>query len=63
MSTFNQPVPTRISITVPFRVFAALRDQADREGRSTSNLGAFLLEKALSQLIEKEPVQGRLEGF
>jgi len=48
MSIFKQPTPTRISITVPWHVFAALRDRADEEGRSTSNLGAFLLELALS---------------
>ncbi|MBU6250941.1 MAG: hypothetical protein KGO47_07245 [Cyanobacteria bacterium REEB417] len=53
MSTFNQPVPTRITITVPFQVFSALRDRADREGRSTSNLGAFLLEQGLAALTKK----------
>ena len=38
----------RITITLPSRVFIALRDRADREWRSTSNLGAFLLEIALA---------------
>ena len=61
MSTYSQPVPTRISITVPFQVYTALRNQADIEGRSTSNLAAFLLERALVHFIEK-PAQGRLDG-
>lgn len=60
MSTTNrQPVPIRITITLPFTVFCWLRDRADREGRSTSNLGAFLLERALTADTEK-PAHGRL---
>jgi hypothetical protein len=39
----------------------ALRDRADHEGRSTSNLAAFLLEQTLLMLTEK-PALGRLEG-
>lgn len=62
MSISNQPVPTRVTITVSHRVFIALRDRADHEGRSTSNLAAFLLEQALPKATEK-PAQGRLEGL
>lgn len=54
----RQPVPVRVSITMPYRVFTALTVRADREGRSTSNLGAFLLEQVLSSETEK-PAQGR----
>lgn len=43
----RQSVPRRISVTVPGHVYEALRDRADREGRTTSNLCAYLLEKAL----------------
>lgn len=32
----------------------ALRERADREGRSTSNLAAFLLESALAVPNEKQ---------
>lgn len=42
-----QPVPQRISVTVPGHVYEALRDRADREGRTTSNLCAYLLEVGL----------------
>lgn len=59
--TYNQPIPTRISITVPFHVFTALRDRADGEGRSTSNLAAFLLEVGLSP-NEKRPAHSRPDG-
>jgi hypothetical protein len=62
MSIHNQPVPTRVTITVPFQVYAALRDRADYEGRSTSNLGAYLLEQGLVEPIKK-PAQGRQEGW
>ena len=61
MPTFSNRVPTRVTITVPYRVFMALRDRADHEGRSTSNLAAFLLEQTLLMLTEK-PALGRLEG-
>jgi hypothetical protein len=57
MSILNQPVPTRVTITVSYRVFIALRD---REGRSTSNLAAFLLEQGLEEAMKK-PAQGRLD--
>jgi hypothetical protein len=45
----KQPVPIRITITLPYQVFRDLQNQADQEGRSTSNLGAFLLENALGR--------------
>ena len=53
--------PAHLS-TVSHRVFIALRDRADHEGRSTSNLAAFLLEQALPKAIKK-PAQGRQEGW
>lgn len=54
----RQPVPVRVSITMPYRVFHALTARADQEGRSTSNLGAFLLEQALA-----EPTPATLPRF
>jgi hypothetical protein len=55
MSTYKQPVPIRITITVPYGVFTQLRDRADHEGRSTSNLSAFLLERALRSAADPSP--------
>ena len=38
----------RITITMPECVYRRLLGRADAQGRSTSNLAAYLLEKALS---------------
>ena len=38
---------TRITITVSHHLFEAITNQADYQGRSTSNLAAFLLEAAM----------------
>lgn len=58
-STFSQPQPTpqaadlafrtprRLSITLPHGAYQLLLERSDREGRSLSNLAAFLLETAL----------------
>jgi hypothetical protein len=40
--------PQRITITIGWQTFQRLRERADQEGRSLSNLAAFLLEKAIS---------------
>jgi hypothetical protein len=40
--------PRRITITMPYGAYQGLLDRSDREGRSLSNLAAFLLEKALT---------------
>jgi len=60
-NTPRQPLPTRVTITMARSTFMDLRDRADREGRSTSNLCAFLLEQAMEQAIKK-PAQSRQEG-
>jgi hypothetical protein len=39
--------PRRVTITLPFATFEDLQGRADGEGRSLSNLAAFLLESAL----------------
>jgi hypothetical protein len=41
--------PRRISITVPHHAFSALQQRSDVEGRSLSNLAAYLLEISLNQ--------------
>lgn len=39
--------PKRISITVSYEAYQRLLDRSDREGRSLSNLAAFLLESVI----------------
>ena len=41
--------PQRITITVSYALHQRLIDQADYQGRSTSNLAAVLLEAALAE--------------
>jgi len=43
--SFRKPV--RITITVPHSTHSALADRSDKEGRSLSNLAAYILENAL----------------
>jgi len=43
-----QKTPKRITITVPFAILNELIERSDYEGRSMSNLAAFLLEQGLS---------------
>jgi hypothetical protein len=42
------PKPRRITVTIPSKLYQYLVDRSDREGRSLSNLVAFLLETELS---------------
>ena len=39
--------PLRITITVPYSTHIALTQRSDEEGRSLSNLVAFILENSL----------------
>ena len=41
--------PKRISITIPHNAYEHLLRQSDQEGRSLSNLAAFLLESAIGK--------------
>ena len=43
--------PQRISVTLPHHVNEALIKRSSREGRSISNLAAFLLEQALLDMV------------
>ena len=43
----QQKAPKRITITVPFAILDQLVERSGYEGRSLSNLAAFLLEQAL----------------
>jgi len=42
--------PKRLSITIPYTVFGSLEQRSAEEGRSLSNLAAFLLEQSLHPL-------------
>jgi hypothetical protein len=44
--------PKRLTITLPFGTYQRLVDRSDHEGRSLSNLAAFLLETATSSQEE-----------
>ncbi|MEN9767283.1 MAG: CopG-like 1 or ribbon-helix-helix domain, 5 [Cyanobacteriota bacterium] len=39
----------RISITVPHHAFSLLQERSDQEGRSLSNLAAYLLESSMER--------------
>lgn len=43
--------PKRLTITIPYTVFSALEKQSSVEGRSLSNLAAYLLEKSLAAQV------------
>ena len=45
--------PRRLSITVPARVYAQLIEQSNHDGRSVSNLAAFLLKKSLTNGLQQ----------
>lgn len=45
----------RISFTVPFRVYTDLIQVSDHQGRSVSNLCAFLVEGGLHELKRSIP--------
>jgi hypothetical protein len=53
--------PRRVTITLPFSTFEDLQSRADGEGRSLSNLAAFLLESALKG-SETAPVVAAAPG-
>lgn len=44
--------PRRISVTLPYNAFSSLQSRSDEEGRSLSNLAAFLIESSLEDSRE-----------
>lgn len=48
--------PRRISVTLPEAPYRHLIERSLHEGRSLSNLAAFLLEEALQNVLESEQV-------
>ncbi|HEY9697116.1 MAG TPA: hypothetical protein V6D10_07635 [Trichocoleus sp.] len=43
----DPPVSKRIHVTLPDSIYEALERWADKQGRPTANLGAFLIEVAV----------------
>ena len=50
--------PRRLTITIPFHAHRAMLDRSDQEGRSLSNLAAFLLETALRATAAQDQRRG-----
>jgi hypothetical protein len=46
-----QRKPKRISITLSHSVWQQLLDRSDEEGRSVSNLTAFIIERGLAEFV------------
>jgi len=57
-----QRQPRRISITLSYHVHEALLSRSEEEGRSVSNLCAFLLEDALREPVRQFMVSGTTAG-
>ncbi|KEF43475.1 MAG: hypothetical protein ER33_01645 [Cyanobium sp. CACIAM 14] len=51
--------PVRVTITIPHNAYQALLERSNRQGRSLSNLAAFLLESALEFTDAREPKGAR----
>jgi hypothetical protein len=51
-----QRQPRRVSITLSYHVHEALLSRSEEEGRSVSNLCAFLLEEALLRETRLQPL-------
>ena len=49
--------PRRMTITLPDKIFQGLAERSYREGRSMSNLSAFLLEQAMEQSDGSQSVE------
>jgi macrodomain Ter protein organizer (MatP/YcbG family) len=49
-TSYNFRKPVRISITLSYQSWHHLVTRSDNEGRSISNLSAYLIERALSLL-------------
>ena len=56
-SRFKSPV--RVSITLPWSAYERLIAESQSEGRSISNLAAYLIESSLQDWPSCPPVQSR----
>lgn len=52
--------PVRVTITIPYNAYQALVERSNVQGRSLSNLAAYLLESALQTSHHpREPIPAR----
>ena len=54
--------PQRLTITVSYAVATHLIEQSNNQGRSMSNLAAYLLERALTEPDNGPPIKKRWPG-
>ncbi len=54
--------PVRVTITIPYNAYQALVERSNVQGRSLSNLAAYLLESALQPAGQREHSQPRAES-
>ena len=57
--TFLRPV--RVTITIPYNAYQALVERSNAQGRSLSNLAAYLLESGLQTAHPREHTESRPE--
>lgn len=48
--------PRRVTITIPHATYLELERRSDEQGRSLSNLSAYLLECAISEPLMHQPL-------
>ncbi|MDM7952124.1 MAG: hypothetical protein QUV07_02745 [Cyanobium sp. CZS 25K] len=46
--------PVRVTITIPYNAYQSLVDRSNTQGRSLSNLAAYLLETSLEMMEPRE---------
>jgi hypothetical protein len=55
--------PVRVTITIPYNAYQALIERSNHQGRSLSNLAAYLLETSLQAINPAEHSQTRSEAM
>jgi hypothetical protein len=55
--------PVRVTITIPYNAYQALIERSNHQGRSLSNLAAYLIENSLQAFAPQEHHQGRSEAM
>jgi len=55
--------PVRVTITIPYNAYQALIERSNHQGRSLSNLAAYLIETSLQALHPNQHHQSRADGL
>jgi hypothetical protein len=53
--------PVRVTITIPYNAYQSLIERSNQQGRSLSNLAAYLIETSLQAIQPHEHQQSRSE--